>query len=295
MAFANVPEPAPAAGDLVVQLAASSVNFGSTFYLEGVLDGAVRGSDGVGRVIAAAEDGTGPRVGERVAFATPYGSWAERCAVPARNAAVIPEAVDDIVAAALPAAALTALQAVRRLGSVLGKRVLVTGATGGVGVFAVQLLATAGAVPVAWTRDPERAARVRALGAKEVMSNVNDLVPNSFDGIIDMVGGELLSATLPSLTNGGTALNVGHAAGERANIDLETLRRLGPGRSVEAFVCTDVGAHSLHGLLDMVARGTLIVPVDSVAEWGEFHSAIDALGRRAVFGKAVLRIDDGLD
>ncbi|WP_225987003.1 zinc-binding dehydrogenase [Streptomyces spectabilis] len=83
--------------------------------------------------------------------------------------AVVPDAVDLGAAGALPVAGVSALQAVRRLGTIEGRRVLVTGASGGVGRFAVQLAALAGAHVIASTGSPERAAGLRELGAAETV------------------------------------------------------------------------------------------------------------------------------
>lgn len=289
LAFAEVPSPAPARAEVLVRMLAASVNYGSVTYLDDVPDGSVRGSDGVGVVVQAAADGTGPAVGARVAFATPHGSWAEYCRVPAGYAAVVPAGVDTATAAALPAAALTALQAVRRFGSVAGRRILVTGAAGGVGVFAVQLLALAGAAPIAWVGSPARAVGLTELGAHQVVTAAEQVI-EPVAGVIDMVGGPVLAAAAGLLADDGLALNVGHASGQATTIDFEELRRLGPGRAIEAFVCTDVSAEALTELLGLVAAGRLTVPLDRVVPWSDFADVVAALHARAVRGKAVIRI-----
>jgi len=291
LTFTEVPEPVPEDDEILVEMTAASVNYGTVAYLDGAVEGSIRGSDGAGVVIAAAADGSGPAVGDRVAFATPHGSWAERTRVPAAYAATIPDGIDDVTAAAVPGAGLTALQAIRRLGSVLGRRVLVTGAAGGVGTFALQLLAQAGAIPVAWVGSPERANGLAELGAHDVITSADDLSPLRFDAIIDTVGGTTLGAALAGLTDHGTALNIGHASGSPTLIDFEAVRRLGPGRSIEAFVCTDVSATALSELLQMVRADELKVTVSHRVAWEDYDQAVEALLSRTVRGKAVLQID----
>jgi NADPH:quinone reductase-like Zn-dependent oxidoreductase len=97
------------------------------------------------------------------------GGWAELRAVPTAELAVVPAGVDLSAASTLPAAGVTALQALRALGSVLGRRVLVTGASGGVGRFAVQLAVLAGAEVVASVSRPARGTGLAGLGAAEIV------------------------------------------------------------------------------------------------------------------------------
>ncbi|NUT32966.1 MAG: alcohol dehydrogenase, partial [Hamadaea sp.] len=105
--------------------------------------GTVHGFDAAGVVVRAAADGTGPAVGARVAAFGP-GAWAERMAVDATAVAEIPDGVPLADAAALPMAGVTALRTLRSR-PILGRRVLITGASGGVGRYAVQLAALGGA------------------------------------------------------------------------------------------------------------------------------------------------------
>jgi len=137
-----VPEPEPADDQLVIAVRATSLNFGEVVYMaERQQAGHVAGNDSAGVVLRAAADGSGPPVGTRVAGFSPAGAWAQRHAVATSQLTVLPDSVDLASAAALPAAATTALRAVEKLGPIIGRRVLVTGASGGVGRFAVQLAA----------------------------------------------------------------------------------------------------------------------------------------------------------
>ncbi|MGI8861045.1 MAG: alcohol dehydrogenase catalytic domain-containing protein, partial [Rubrobacteraceae bacterium] len=146
LAPADVAEPAPGPAQALVEVHASSINFGElTFMAERRPAGHVPGNDAAGVVLTAAADGSGPPAGTRVVGFAGVGAWAERVAIDTDQLAILPDDVDAGEAATLPAAATTALRALRGLGPVLGRRVLVTGASGGVGRFAVQLAAQAGA------------------------------------------------------------------------------------------------------------------------------------------------------
>lgn len=154
----EVPEPRPAPHQLLLDVRATSLNFGEIAYLtQRQQAGHVLGNDASGVVLAAAADGSGPPVGTRVVAFSPAGAWAERHAVDTHNLTTIPDAVDFARAAALPTAATTALRAVEKLGPLIGRRVLITGASGGVGRFAVQLAALAGAHVIAAVGSPARA------------------------------------------------------------------------------------------------------------------------------------------
>ncbi|MFZ4842534.1 zinc-binding dehydrogenase [Mycetocola saprophilus] len=319
LALREVSAPRPADDELVVRMHAASLNYGTIAYLDGALDNQIRGSDGAGTVVRAAANGTGPAVGDRIAFATPHGTWAEFAAVPVAFAAHVPDGVSDATAAAIPGAGLTALQAVRRLsgpdglvgveGSVradkgvnadegasapaqplAGTRVLVTGAAGGVGVFAIQLLVAAGAEVIAWVGRPERGAGLGELGASRVITSAIELGDQRVDAILDTVGGSVLTDALGCLADHGLALNIGFTSGEASLINVEALRRMGPGRRLEFFVCTDVSGASLEILLAEVAAQRVRVPLAPAVPWERYAEAVAALLERRVSGKVVLSI-----
>src|SRR5437867_6117779 len=136
-----VPEPTPDRGEAIVRVRAISLNRGEVRRSTMAAAGWRPGWDLAGVIERAAADGGGPKVGERVVGFLPEGAWAQRVAVPKNALAELPEKVTFSQAATFPVAGLTALLALGKGGPLLGKRVrvLVTGATGGVGDFAVQL------------------------------------------------------------------------------------------------------------------------------------------------------------
>lgn len=123
------------------------------------------GKDIAGRVIASAADGSGSASGTRVVAHLEGGGWAQRVAVPTNRLAVLPDAVATDVAAALPLAGLTALRLLRAADGFAGRRVLLTGASGGVGHYLVELAANVGTQVTAVTSTPERGDRLLVLGA----------------------------------------------------------------------------------------------------------------------------------
>src|SRR5216683_2521098 len=172
-----VPDPVPDRGEAIVRVRAISLNRGEVRRSTMAAAGWRPGWDLAGHVERAASDGSGPKVGARVVGFLPEGAWAERVTVPTHSLAELPEKVTFSQAATFPVAGLTALHALAKNGQILGKRVLVTGATGGVGDFAVQLARLAGAHVTASARRADQAPALRQLGAHEV--TIGDDIPPS--------------------------------------------------------------------------------------------------------------------
>jgi NADPH:quinone reductase-like Zn-dependent oxidoreductase len=157
-----VPERVPDRGEAVVRVRAISLNRGEVRHSGVAAAGWRPGWDLAGEVERAAADGSGPRPGARVVGLLPEGAWAERVAVPVHALAELPDPVTLSQAATFPVAGLTVLHALAKGGPLLGRRVLVTGATGGVGDFAVQLARLGGAHVTASARRADQEEEGRA-------------------------------------------------------------------------------------------------------------------------------------
>jgi NADPH:quinone reductase-like Zn-dependent oxidoreductase len=290
LSFEVVPDPVPTPSQALVQVATFSLNFGEiAFRSADIRPGYVPGWDAAGVVLQAAADGSGPAVGTRVVTFGWSGAWAELRAVDTAELAVVPEAVDLGQASALPVAGVTALQAVRRLGPVAGRRVLVTGASGGVGRFAVQLAARAGARVVASVGSPARAQGLRELGAAEIVIGPENLEGRVY-GVLDNVGGRQLAQAFYRLEDDGVAMAIGRAARESTIIDFELAGTRSARGRIENFNVTTPFGDDLARLVELLATGELVAQVGWRGPWDTAMEAADALLARRVAGKAVLDV-----
>jgi NADPH:quinone reductase len=287
----ELPEPQPGPADVLVEVTAYSINRGELSLIGQRPDGWTPGQDVAGTVAAAAADGTGPKAGSRVVGIADWGGWSERVPVPSHRIAVLPEAVSFAQAAALPVAGLTALRALRTGGPLLGRRVLVTGASGGVGTFAVQLARAAGALVTAHVSGQSRADAVTMLGADEVLTEIGaDAGP--FDLVVDGVGGPVLTAAVRRLAPGGLATAYGVASGERSDIAFYDFAVGAPGARLEGFFIYRSGEQTfgedLALLAALVADGKLEPQVGTVRDWAQTAQAVTDLREHRATGKVVL-------
>ena len=284
----EVPSPAPAANEALVAVRAFGVNRGELTLVARREDWQP-GQDVAGQVVQAAADGTGPQTGERVAGLAEWHGWAETAAVPSHRLALIPDGVDFETAAALPMAGTTAANLVRAAGSLLGTRLLITGASGGVGHIAVQL-AVLGGADVTAVASAKRADALRGYGAR-VVGDVDD-TEGPFDVVLESAGGPALDAALARIAPGGLVLIFGNSSREPSTIDFTsffgheeaTIRSYFSARHE-----VDAGRW-LAMLLDLVAAGRLHVEVGFRASWDQLNDALQGLTDRAFPGKAVLTI-----
>ncbi len=289
--LADVDEPVVADSEALIEVRATALNFGEVHFIDRMRKpGEVPGWDAAGVVLQAAADGSGPAVGTRVVGFDGAGGWAQRRAVPTENLAVLPDSVNFGQAAALPVAGVTALQALRRLGPVVGRRVLVTGASGGVGRFAVQLAARAGAHVIAAVGSAARGAGLTDLGAAEVVVGLADVTEPVF-GVLDNVGGQLLAEAFSLVADGGSAQSIGMASNQPTTIDFEAERQIPGHRRLEPFTVRTPFAPDLAYLMNLLADGEIDPQIGLRTSWTDVSEAAEALLDRRVPGKAVLDVD----
>jgi NADPH:quinone reductase-like Zn-dependent oxidoreductase len=285
----DVSEPDPGPSEALVRVRAFAPNRGELTLLRTRGEGWRPGQDLVGEVVRAAADGSGPAEGERVAGLADQGGWAELAAVPAHRLAAVPNAVGDATAAVLPMAGTTALNLVRRGGSLLGRRVLVTGASGGVGHLAVQLAALAGAEVTAVAR-PERAEAVRARGAAHVVAEVAGAEEGQHL-VLESLGGRSLEAAIGRVAAGGVVQVFGNSSREPAPLDFRAFA--GREARIESYFSHEHEADAgldLRILLDLLAQGRLHVDVGLEERWERAQGVLEALDGRRFSGKAALRV-----
>ncbi len=291
--IADVADPTPDHNEAVVEVKAFSLNRGETRRLETLEPGTVTGWDVAGVVRRQAADKSGPGEGARVVGLVQAGAWAELAAVRTDQLAELPDTVSFEQAAALPVAALTALRALEVGGFVLGKRVLITGASGGVGRFAVQLARLAGAHVTGLARRTEG---LRELGADELIAEI-DLDGPTYDVILDAVGGPVLGHAIARVAPGGTVVSFASTIAEPVSYPARELFARAPRARVYGLYIfaelehTRTGGSDLRRLADLVAAGKLDPHIDLTLSWSEAGQAIDALLGRRVNGKAVLTVD----
>lgn len=287
LALSTVADPVPGPDEVLVKIHALSLNYGELPKSDDAVEGTVPGWDAAGVVERAAASGRGPKPGDRVITWSGDAGWAELRAVPVNELAVLPDTVDFTTAAALPVAGLTALRALRRAGVRPGQRVAITGASGGVGRFAVQLAHQAGAEVYAFVGGPARGAGLAELGADHVLTRPADL-DEPVDVVLDNVGGSLLGELLGRISPEGTVISIGATSGEPTA--LQPYQLVGSRLTLIGIQAGgDTGADLAH-LVRLVAEGRLEASVDRVADWEQAGETATALLRREIRGKAVLTI-----
>lgn len=290
----EVPIPEPVPSEAIVEVRAVAVNRGELRLLAMRPHGWRPGQDVAGVVVAAAADGSGPGEGTRVVAWPEQEGWAQRVAVPTSHLAPLASDVTLAQGATLPVAGMTALRVLRLGGDLAGSRVLVTGAAGGVGRFAVELAAGSGAEVTGVTASPDRAAGLVGLGAGAIVHDIND-AEGPFDLILESAGGASLEASVRLVAPGGTVAVYGNSSNTAAQVSFGDFRGRAGARIVAFFVYESGEpppfGDDLEVLADMIADGSLHPQIGLEAPWTEANTVFAALGSRAVNGKAVLLVE----
>ncbi|MGW2425510.1 zinc-binding dehydrogenase [Streptomyces sp. NPDC001709] len=290
--LADVAEPTPRPCEALVKVEAFSVNRGETFKLEKPVPGERPGKDIAGLVVQPAADGSGPSGITRVVGHPMSGGWAEYVAVPTDALTELPDSVSVLQGAALPLAGLTALRLLRAAGPVLGRRVLLTGASGGVGHFVTELAAAAGAEVTAVTRDAARGARLAGLGAAEIVHDVAD-ARGPYDIVLESTGGQALPLALARLARRGTLIWFGQASRTPATLDFFGFFDGPESAVIRHFHYLDADTRlddDLAALVRLTAQGRLHPEIGRVTDWADTATTLTDLRDRRIRGKAVLTL-----
>jgi len=290
-------EPRPDSHEALVRVTAFSVNRGEVNRARNGVAGTQVGWDVAGVVERAAADGSGPKTDARiVGFSRRQQGWAEKVALPTADLAEIPAGVSDAEASTLPVAGLTALYALERCERLAGDRVLITGATGGVGYFACQLATIMGAMPVALLRRPDHRALIEATGADVIVSGDGSALAAEpkFRSIVDGVGGPLFAHLINALDTSGRLVTYGVSAGAEAPMPLRQILLSGDGR-IDGFHLyreseKETAAKGLVRLQRLMLQNRLDVGITVQKDWREIPAVAEAIIERTYFGKAVLTL-----
>jgi NADPH:quinone reductase-like Zn-dependent oxidoreductase len=305
--LADVPTPAPKNDEVLVKVHAVSINRSDWETLRGKpmysrIGGPFRprhhvlGSDIAGRVEAAGPAATLFRPGENV-FAdilSQMGGFAEYVSVPQRVLAALPPGMSYEQAAALPQAGAIALQGIRDKGQVRpGQSVLINGAGGGAGMYAVQLAKLAGA-EVTGVDNAEKLEFVRSLGADHVIDYTREdftRAGHGYDLILDLAGYRPAWAYRGSLNPRGRYLYVGGSVATLLQVLL-----LGPvigraRRSKMRVLAVRLGAQRLAPLVQLLQAGKITTTIDRRYRLSQVPDALRYLGEGHAKGKVIVVVD----
>ena len=301
--LAEVDVPTPGRGEVLVRVDAAAIDRGTWHLMYGVPwlarvafgvrrpRNPVPGRDLAGTVVAVGHGVAGLAVGDRV-FGTGHGSLAEYAVAPANRVAPLPAGIPVEQAAVVPVSGQTALQAVCDVGRVAaGDRVLVTGASGGVGSFAVQIANAQGARVTA-VCSAGKADAVRRLGADRVLDHrVDDPLaePGAYDVIVDVGGRAPVSRLRRAATQQGRVVLVGGLGGGRLLAGYERAV-LGSLRSRVSMLASKEQRADLDRLAELLVSRRVVPVVDSVTPLDRAPDAMRRLESGAVTGKLAVRI-----
>ncbi|MFC7156983.1 alcohol dehydrogenase catalytic domain-containing protein [Halomarina halobia] len=316
----DAPEPTVAADQALVRVRGAALNRHDLLYLQGDFRlreehlPFVSGVDVAGEVIDIGTDVDSVSVGDRVVLSPMqtcgkckfcrdgpenlcehyglfHGGFAERAAVDASRLVPLPADVDFVSAAALPVAYMTAWQMLRRAGVAAGDTVLVPGATGGVGVAAVQLIDTLGARSICTSTSESKLERLEEFGADyrlrvEAPDALEDAVAGlrPIDAVLNHLGGAFTAAGVSVLRRGGRMVICGRTAGRHSTIDTQDLF-LEHKRIVGSTMGTQA---DLERVVEFVENNRFEPPVHATYELEETGRAFADMVSRDFVGKLVV-------
>jgi len=316
----DFPDPTPGPEDVIIRVGAASLNYHDIFTRRGmpgikVPMPCIMGLDFAGEIVEVGSDVTDWKVGQRVLCDPPdrpkggglmgemwHGGLAELCRVPTHHLVEIPEDVSYEQAASLPVAYGTAYRMMYTIGEVKeGDKVLVLGASGGVGTGAVMLAKARGCEVIACASTEDKLQRLADLGADHLVNYTEvefhkwvyetygkphrRFFEKGVDVVVNFTGGDTWVPSLKCVQRGGKVLTCGATAGFDPVEDL---------RYIWSFEIKVLGANGwmreeLEALLDMVAKGEIDPVIDKELPLTEVNEAFRLIEDREVFGKVIVK------
>ena len=303
----EVEMPMPGPGEALVRIETCGMNFGDTLMIKGTYQEKpalpfTLGMELAGVVEGLGEGVTGLEIGQRIAAYTGTGGLAEYAAIPAENCVTLPDAMSAVDAAAfLVAYGSSHLALDYKAHLQPGERLLVLGASGGVGLTAVELGKVMGAEVIACARGADKLEICRAAGADHLVDSATEDIREvvkalgGADVVYDPVGGEQFKAAMRACNPEARLLPLGFASGEvpqiPANILLvKNLTVLGLYWGGYAQLRPSVLTDSFRALFDWYAEGKLKPHVSNVLPLEEANAALDLLRTRKATGKVVVEV-----
>lgn len=307
VALVEVPDPVRGPGELLVAVEAASLNFPDLLMTRGEYQHKpalpfVPGMEMAGRVLEADADSP-HRPGDLVVAGTRTGGFAERAVVSAATARRVPEGMSAAVAAAVGAAYLTAYVGLVRLGGLeAGQWVLVNGASGGVGLAAVDLAKAMGARVIATSRSAEKLRVIAEEYAPDATivvegdwrEQVKALAPDGVDLAYDPVGGDVFDETARCMAFGGKLLVIGFTSGRIPSIGVNyplikgfSIVGVRAGEYGRRF--PEKGRENQAAVWAMAAERRIRPRVHASYALEDWRAAFDAMAAGEIIGKVVLR------
>jgi NADPH2:quinone reductase len=310
LVITDVAPPTAGEGEVLVKIAYAGLNFFDTLLIEGKYQVRPKppfspGAEFSGQVVALGQGARGFEIGDRVMGLCSYGAAAEQIAVSTNRLTKISDGLALDKAAGLSVTYGTSLHALKQRAEIKpGETLLVLGASGGVGLAAVEIGKAMGARVVAGASSEEKLAFARRYGASETINTANDdlrarlkeIAPKGVDVVYDPVGGPLTEAALRSLAWKGRLLVIGFASGEipRPPLNIPLLK----GCDIRGvywgdFTVREPEAHreNMAQLMDWAKSGILSVHVHATYPLEDYQRAFEAIAKRQVLGKTLLKLD----
>ncbi|MBK17905.1 MAG: NADPH:quinone oxidoreductase [Rhodospirillaceae bacterium] len=307
----EIDPPTPGAGEVLIDIHAIGINFPDTLMMQGLYQTKPErpftpGRDVAGVISGVGDDVTGFKVGDRVMAIVPWGAYAETCVAQTVRCFHLPDDVDYVTAAGMATVYMTSWVALMERGGYQpGDKVLILGASGGVGLAAVQIAKAHGAFVVGGSSSEERGKIVLENGADAVIDlSVDDINENlrqqvfaaagkeGVDIVLDPLGGDIFTAALRTLAFAGRIVCIGFIAGiptARANyFNVKNVTLVGMALDLHFRFKPSVIKAAAEDVLKLLAEGKIAPRIEGTYDLNDFQTALSQFKATKSPGKLVL-------